>query len=146
MALRVDLYAVTADLDLETFGPDALAAQPTAPAHGVTWVGFVSACDDDEDQLGQLLARMAEAGCLSGAVAHGVGPSTEALDPSCAERVAALTADDGPLAGWRDTIAASLGSIVAAGCRLGWWTRYDRGGSTSSGPDEWPTAWSTDTP
>jgi hypothetical protein len=145
MALRLDLYAVAEDLDLETFGPDALTAHPTAPAHGVTWVGFVSASDDDEDRLGQLLACIAEIGCLSGAIAHGVGPSTEAVDASCAARVAALPADD-PTIGWRDTVAAALACVVDAGCHLGWWTRYDRGGSTSSGPDDWPTAWSSDSP
>lgn len=146
MAMRVDLYAVADGFDLETLGPDELAARPAAPAQNVTWVGFVSAADADEDALGQLLQLVADAGCLPGAVAHGVGPSTEDLDESCATRVRTLAADDDPQTGWLDTLADALGATAGAACRLGWWTRYDRAGTASDGPDEWPTAWSTTDP
>ena len=82
---------------------------------------------------------------LDGAALHGVGPSTEDVDEASAAHLAALPATTDAARGWRDTIVAAVRTTAAAGERLGWWTRYDRGGSTGDGDDEWPTAWS-DTP
>lgn len=142
MAVRIDLYAVGGGVDLETLGADQLAARPEAPAEHVTWAGFVSAADADEDELTDLLGRIAATGVLGGASQHGVGPQTEEVDEAAVALVATVTAGTDHARAWRDTIAAAVRATAEAGHRLGWWTRYDRGGSISDGDDEWPTAWS----
>ncbi|MET0324263.1 MAG: hypothetical protein ABW219_03495 [Ilumatobacteraceae bacterium] len=136
MALRIDLYAVDPEVDLESIDLDVVA-EP----RGVAWLGLVSASDADEDRLIDLLRRAADAGCLDGAAVQGVGPASEIVDPASVRRFAAVPADDEPVAAWRDTLLAAIERVVAGDRHLGWRTRYDRGGSLADGTDEWITEW-----
>ncbi len=136
MALRVDLYAVDPALDLETVDVALLSA---GGADGMTWLGFVSASDADEGALVELLTCVADLGCLAGAGVEGVGPMSDQVDAACLPRVAALTVA-GP-AEWRDVVAGAMAAVVDSGDHLGWWTRFDRGGSVADGAHEWATAW-----
>jgi hypothetical protein len=141
MALRIDLYAVDPDVDLETIDLDVVA-EPG----GVTWLGLVSASDADEDGLIDLLRRTADVGILDGADVQGVGPSSEVVDPRSVPRLAAVLADGEPMSGWRDTLLTAIERVLAADRHLGWRTRFDRGGSPADGAEEWTTEWRTGSP
>ena len=124
-------------LDLETLGVDQPVRRPGVAR--MTWPGFVSAADADEGELVDLLIRVADLGCLAGAGVQGVGPMSDKVDPACVTRVAALSVA-GP-AEWRDVVVRAMTAVIDSGDHLGWWTRFDRGGSVADGENEWATAW-----
>ena len=136
MALRVDLYAVDPTLDLEAVD---VARMSAGDVDRMTWLGFVSASDADEGSLVDLLIRAADLGCLAGAGVQGVGPVSDKVDPACVTRVAALTVAGPPES--RDVVVQAMTAVLDSGDHLGWWTRFDRGGSVADGENEWATAW-----
>ena len=134
MALRIDLYSVDPGVDLERLPvPDLEASDhPTA-----RWLGCASASDDDEQDLVDLLDRLGAAGSLAGLTTQGIAVETVHVTSDDA-----TVADDaGPRERlWSAVLADCVMHAVAEERRLGWWTRYDQGGSVDDGPDEWPTA------
>ncbi len=64
---------------------------------------------------------------------------SDEVDPACVARVTAL-AVAGP-AEWRDVVVGAMSAVVDSGDHLGWWTRFDRGGSVADGEHEWATEW-----
>jgi len=126
MAVRLDLYSVR---DRHTFAP--------AGSSDSDWVGFVAASDADEGQLVELLEACSASGVLIGAVTQGSGVEDSAPDAF------GLVPTLSPLARiWMDVISWAAETAAVEDARLGWLTRYDRGGSRDDGADEWKTSWS----
>ena len=126
MAIRIDLYDVEQRTHFAPAGPDAAG-----------WIGFVAASDADEGELVGLLDACAARGVLVGAGNHGADAASVTPD-ACA---AVVTGS--PLSRtWMDVIGWAAETAHVRGHQLGWLTRYDRGGSSDDGTDEWTTSWS----
>jgi hypothetical protein len=124
MACRLDLYA-----------DDPGAAGPA---------GFASASDDDEERLAALLAIVAGRTALDAST-----QSRGRVDPSdVAALVGELTeivreSSDELERNWTDALRAAASTIAERGQAVAWHMRFDTGGSTDDGPDEFVTAWGT---
>ena len=126
VAIRLDFYAVDAERSFDPHGSDDPG-----------WIGFVAASDADEGELVALLEACALDGVLIGAVKQGIGTDDVAAD-ACTDVLAAS-----PLTRtWLDVIGWAAETAAVRRARLGWLTRYDRGGSRDDGADEWTTSWS----
>jgi hypothetical protein len=144
MAARLELFAIADD---DRLARHVIDAHGTAVPDDLHLLGYVSADDDDESLLFGLLGELAETGDLD-ARAEGTGFVPSADVPGLVSRLARIDLGDvvaepgedlDVLTGWRDAIAASLRSATSA---VAWRMRYDRGGSTDDGDDEFTTAWS----
>lgn len=118
----------------------------TAVPDDLRLLGYVSADDDDEVLLFGLLGELAETGDID-ARSEGTGFVPSADVPGLVSRLVRINLDDVArepaedievLVGWRDCITASL---RAADTGVAWRMRYDRGGTTDDGDDEFVTAW-----
>ena len=126
MAVRVDLFAVT---EPTSFAP----SEQTEAGR----IGFVAASDEDEGELIALLEASASEGVLVGAINHGSG-----VEVVTAAACAAVPTSSPLSRTWMDVISWAAETADVQQCRLGWLTRYDRGGSRDDGDDEWRTSWS----
>lgn len=126
MAIRLDFYSVTGAMSFDPTGPD-----------DQNWTGFVAASDTDEGELVALLEACAFEGVLLGAVNHGSGSETPA-----AAACQAVPATSPLTRTWLDVISWAAETAAVRQARLGWLTRYDRGGSSDDGAQEWKTSWS----
>ena len=131
MAARLDLFAV--DVDDE----DTLRLE-----------GFVSASDDDEQSLFELLTDISSRTPLA-VQAHGSGrvPNdvVRVVLTELQEIVDEHAHDSSALIQqWARKILETAASVQARGAALAWQMRYDVGGSLDDGPDEFPTSWSGD--
>lgn len=153
MAARLELYGVVDGHHLAHYEDDVLAAAEDAAGASASpaqpsFLGFVSASDQDEQLLYDVLSAVAEHTAID-ARAHGHGLVTAA---DLADTTACLRAFATELPGelqladaerataqeWLASLAA--GAAKADGALLAWRMHYDRGGSTDDGPDEFPTA------
>ncbi|MEO6124873.1 MAG: hypothetical protein ABIR32_14305 [Ilumatobacteraceae bacterium] len=126
MAVRLDFYSVIDDRQFDPSGP-----------HEAGWVGFVAASDADERELIALLEACAIVGALIGAVNQGAG-----TDAAAAIALGEAEARSPLSRTWLDVIGWSAEIAAVRETRLGWLTRYDRGGSSDDGAEEWKTSWS----
>jgi hypothetical protein len=143
MAARLELFAIADD---DRLGRHVIDEHGTAVPDDLHLLGYVSADDDDEVLLFGLLGELAETGDID-ARAEGTGFVPSADVPGLVSRLVRINLDDVArepaedievLAGWRDAITASL---RAATTGVAWRMRYDRGGTTDDGDDEFVTAW-----
>jgi hypothetical protein len=156
MALRVDCFAVERGMHLEReWSPDhvvvrnaAVAATDPGGSGPVRVVGYVSANDTDEQLLFDILALLGERSGHFDAREQGfgvvragdIGIVTIVLDAVTAGDLDSLgNSGAGPGQGWLDAVRSAIASVLALGLDFAWHTRYDRGGSISDGPDEFPT-------
>ena len=127
MAARLELFAVAGDDDLRS-------------------EGFVSASDDDEQSLFELLADISSRTPLD-VQAHGSGRVPADVLPGVLaelqEVVDEHAHDSGELIQqWARKVLEFVASVQSRGSALAWEMRYDVGGSLDDGPDEFPTSWS----
>jgi hypothetical protein len=123
MACRIDLFAA----DTGAVG---------APA------GFASANDGDEERLAALLAEIAGRTALEAAT-HGQGRVPAADVATLVRELTEVVAEatDDLERNWADALRAAAASIARRDQPAAWLTRFDTGGSTDDGPDEFVTAW-----
>lgn len=142
MAARVDIYAIDDGEHLETWDAADLEAEGADRSHLPDLEGFVSASDDDEEALFEVLGDVAEHTGVD-ARTQGAGSVRTADLAALAAKLRSLAADEEGLAGsWLSSLAAAVGKVDQRGTALGWRTRYDQGGSADAGAEEFPTAWS----
>jgi hypothetical protein len=155
MAVRVECYAVPDGLHLE-IEEDAELDAILAGAHsgavnddGVRFLGYVSANDNDEQMLFDLLGVLAERSGLFDARTQGAGvmrarevAAVMSVGDLSDRDLAALGGDDDcPARSWLTTLLLSMAMATTLELGVAWRTRYDRGGSVDDGVDEFPTAW-----
>lgn len=153
MAARLELYGVVDGHHLEHYDDDVLAAAEAsagadASAAQPSFLGFVSASDEDEQLLYDVLSAVAEHTAIDARThGHGLVPAADLADTtSCLTSFATELPSELQLAAgeqvtaqeWLASLAA--GAAKAGGTQLAWRMHYDRGGSTDDGPDEFPTA------
>lgn len=166
MAARLELYGVIDGLHLEHYEDDVLAAaqegapRPVEVQQGQAirpatedcplFAGFVSASDDDEQALFDLLGTVAEhTGLDARQQGSGVVPLADAgdvfgrLNDLLAEANQARPVSATEITtseGWLGALTMSTQLVATQQNALGWRMHYDRSGSTDDGPDEFPTA------
>lgn len=146
MAARLEFFALD---DGDRLARHVIDAHGTTVPDGLVLLGFVSADDDDEAILFGLLGELAETGDID-ARAEGTGFIGAADVPGLVSRLDRIDLDDvvrepgddlDVLVGWRDAIKTS---VCAATSAVAWRMRYDRGGTSDDGADEFVTGWSVD--
>jgi hypothetical protein len=142
MAARLDIFAVAEGTHLETWEREALDAASADRSELPDLEGFVSASDEDEEALFELLGDIAEHTVVD-ARAQGTGTVPGSRLPELGSHLRGLAAKaKGPAGSWLPSLADSVGKVEQRGAALGWRMQYDLGGSTDAGPEEYPTAWS----
>lgn len=142
MAARLDIFAVDEGTHLETWEPAALDAEGADRTHLPDLEGFVSASDDDEETLFEVLGEIADHTGLD-ARAQGTGTVTAAALADLDAKLRGLAASNVDLPGsWLSSLVAAVGKVEHRGAALGWRMRYDQGGSADAGAEEFPTGWS----
>ena len=141
MAARLDIFAVAEGTHLETWEREALDAEGADHSALPDLEGFVSASDDDEEALFELLAHVAEHTAVD-ARAQGTGTVPGAHLAELESHLRGLEAGDELTRSWLASLAASVVKVEQRGAALGWRMQYDLGGSADAGPEEYPTAWS----
>lgn len=143
MAARLEFFGIDDD---DRLGRHVIDEHGTAVPDDLVLLGYVSADDDDEELLFGLLAELAETGDID-ARSEGTGFVASAGVPALVTRLCRIHLEDvvkepgedlDVLTGWREAIAVSLKSATSA---VAWRMRYDRGGTTDDGDDEFATAW-----
>jgi hypothetical protein len=143
MAARLEFFAMDDD---DRLGRHVVDAHGTSVPDDLTLLGYVSADDDDEELLFGLLGELAETGDID-ARSEGTGFVPSADVPALVTRLCRIRLEDvvkdpgedlDVITGWRDAIAVSLESATSG---VAWRMRYDRGGTTDDGDDEFVTAW-----
>ena len=154
MALRIDFFSVEPHTDLERLDLGALiGGEPTldGPAR---WEGHVAASDADEPALVELAGLWATHGVLDGVGVHGVSETPQDVvahdaavlmdfDDATVDAVAGGVTSAGQVREWAGVAGHCVSESVASSRHIGWWTRYDVGGSAHAGTDEWSTGSST---
>ena len=142
MAARLEIYAVDHGTHLEGWDPVVLAAEGADRSQLPDLEGFVSASDDDEGALFEVLSEVADHTAVD-ARTHGGGTVAATALGELGARLRSLAAGASGLAGaWLSSLAAAVGKVEHRGATLGWLMRYDLGGSSDAGPEEFPTTWS----
>lgn len=151
MALRIDFFSVEPNVDLERSDLTALVGADARPdGAGARWEGHVAASDTDEGALVELATIWSQHGVLDGVGVQGVSETPQEVVAHDAivlmelddTTIAALCGDVTPVGQVREWANVALHCVtesVATSRHIGWWTRYDTGGSSDSGADEWPT-------
>lgn len=143
MALRIDFFSVEPGLDLETLDLGTLVDddghRPGAPAR---WEGHVAASDDDEGVLVELAGRWATHGVLDGIGVQGVSETPQVVAAADATSLLDIGdlgggTNDGRLREWAGVASHCVTESVATARHIGWWTRFDTGGSADGGTEEW---------
>jgi len=150
MALRIDFFSVEPGHDLEREDIGALVGDDGhRPDAVVRWEGHVAASDADEGSLVELAGLWSTHGVLDGIGVHGVSETPQDVAATDAAVLAQL--DDAALASiggaggaallreWSGVASHCVAETVASGRHVGWWTRFDAGGSADAGAEEWPT-------
>lgn len=143
MAVRIDFFSVVPGIDLERSDVAALIGDPGhAPDAPVRWEGHVAADDDHENALVELARQWGSHGVLDGVEVQGVADQARTVSSSDAAALLDIEVpadvDAGGLAReWATAAARCVSAAVASDRHLGWWTRYDDGGSVDAGSEEW---------
>jgi len=151
MALRIDFFSVSEGHDLERVDLAALVAGgPRAAADSVArWDGYVAASDADEAALVELAALWSTHGVLAGVGVQGIcetpravsatdAAALDSFDDATIELLAGETAVE-QIRSWSAAAAQCVGVAAASDHHVGWWTRFDTGGSVDDGAEEWLT-------
>ena len=144
MALRIDFFSVEPghDLEREDLTP-LLGDAGHHPDAAVRWEGHVAASDTDEAALVDLVSHWAGHGVLDGIGVQGVSETARPVGSDAAahllEPADAAGTDGGLVREWSVVASHCVTVTVASGRHIGWWTRYDEGGSVDAGAEEWAT-------
>ena len=148
MALRIDFFSVREGHDLERVDLAAvIAGGPGATTDAAArWDGYVAASDADEAALVELAGLWSTHGVLAGVGVQGVSETPRAVsatdaaalddfDDATIELLAGETAVD-QIRSWSGAAAQCVGVAAASSQLVGWWTRFDPGGSVDDGAEE----------
>lgn len=154
MALRIDFFSVEPEFDLERFDLAGLVGGAGPDTGSIRWEGHVSAADADEPALVELAALWSSHGVLDGIGVHGVSETPQPVvahdaavlmdfDDATVDTLASGGTGAGQVREWATVAGHCVAESVASSRHIGWWTRFDTGGSIDAGVDEWSTGSAT---
>jgi hypothetical protein len=142
MAARLEIYAVAEGTTISSYDPVRLEIEGADRSHLPDLEGFISASDEDEQELFEVLTAVADLTAVDVRIlGAGVVATSEVIDLGAKLRLLA-SRRSGVSGAWLSSLAATVGKVERRATSLAWRMRYDMAGAGDSGPEEFPTTWS----